>query len=143
MAAYVKFECFSEDLCKKLHNLHTDTVMAFLSNAAPNVATHTAYDGTTGTTGPAEIANGNGYTTGGADTTNTVSRSGGTSSVLGVDIVWTASGGTVGAFRYVPIYNDTAAGNNLIGYWDYGSSITLQIGETFTVDFGSSMFTVA
>ena len=143
MAAYNKFECFSEDLAKKLHNLHTDTVMAFLTNTAPNAATHTAYDGVTGSTGPAEIANGNGYTTGGADTTNTVSRSGVTSSILGVDIVWTASGGSIASFRYVPIYNDTATGNNLIGWWDYGSSISPATGETFTVDFGASMFTIA
>lgn len=143
MAAFVKFECFSEDLAKKVHNLHTDQVNAFLSNAAPNVATHTAYDGVTGATGPAEIANGNGYTTLGADTTNTVSRSGATSSVLGVDIVWTATG-AVGPFRYVVLFNNTSAGKQLIGYWDYGASgVTLANTETFTADFGASMFTIA
>jgi hypothetical protein len=60
-----------------------------------------------------------------------------------VDVVWTASGGTVGPFRYVALYNDTHASDALIGWWDYGSGLTLQATETFTVDFGSSIFTLA
>ena len=69
--SFNKFHCFVEDLAEKAHNLGSDTLKCFLSNAAPNASTHTAYDATTGTTGPAEIANGNGYTAGGV----TVSQS--------------------------------------------------------------------
>jgi hypothetical protein len=59
-------------------------------------------------------------------------------------VTWTASGAGFGPFRYVVLYNDTAAAKNLIGYWDYGSSISLtQAGETFVTDFGSSIMTVA
>ena len=89
-----------------------------------------------------EIAAGNGYTAGGEDTQNDGSESAGTLTVTGVDVVWTASG-AVGPFRYVVLYNDTPAGDPLIGYWDYGSSISLASGETFTANFGASLFTVA
>lgn len=137
MASFVKYECFSEDLAEKVHNLDTDTLKVMLSNTAPNVATHTVR------ANAAEIAGGNGYTAGGADTQNATSRAGGVTSVTGVDVVFTATG-AVGPFRYVILYNDTptSPADPLIGYWDYGSSISLANGETFTVDFGSSMFTV-
>lgn len=136
MASFVKYECFSETLSEKAHNLDTDVLKIALTNTAPNVATHATLADIT------EISAGNGYTAGGADTTNSTSRASGTTSIVGVDVVWTASGGTIGPFRYVVLYNDTTS-DNLIGYWDYGSAVTLQIGETFTADFGASMFTVA
>lgn len=137
MASFVKYECFSEDLAEKVHNLDTDTLKVMLSNTAPNVATHTVR------ANAAEIAGGNGYPAGGADTQNATSRAGGVTSVTGVDVVFTATG-AVGPFRYVILYNDTptSPADPLIGYWDYGSSISLANGETFTVDFGSSLFTV-
>lgn len=138
MAAAVKYETFSEHLSEKVHDLNADTLRIILSNTAPNVATHTVKADAT------EIAGGNGYTAGGHDTQNATSRAGGVTSVTGVDTVITASGGTIGPFRYAILLNDTPAApaDPLIQYWDYGSAITLQDGETFTVDFGSSMFTV-
>lgn len=137
MASFVKFEIFLEDLCKKIHNLHADTLNVYLSNDAPVVATDVVK------TDVVEISTGNGYT-GPVDTQNIVSRSGGTVSVVGTDIVITASG-AVGPFRYVPLYNDTPTSpvDPLVGYWDYGSAITLAAAETFTVDFGASMMTFA
>lgn len=137
MAAFVKYECFSEVLAEKGHNLDTDVLKVALTNAAPNVATHAGLADIT------EIAAGNGYAAGGTDTQNATSRSGGTTSVTGVDVTFTASGGSIAAFRYVVLYNDTHASDSLIGYWDYGSSITLATGESLLVDFGASMFTVA
>lgn len=138
MAAFVKFEAFSEHLSEKVHNLDTDTLKVYLSNTTPNVATHAIK------TDLAEIGTGNGYTAGGNDTLNATSRTGGVTSVTGTDVVFTAAGGTIGPFRYAVLYNDTPTGpvDPLIGYWDYGSAITLADTETFTVDFGASMFTV-
>jgi hypothetical protein len=72
-----------------------------------------------------------------ADITNGWSESSGTGTMTATDVVITAQGGTVGPFRYVVIYNDTHASDALMCWWDYGSSITLADGETFTSDFGS------
>jgi hypothetical protein len=87
-----------------------------------------------------EISAGNGYTAGGTATTITTSRTTGTFKAVGTDVVFTASGGTIGPFRYAELYNDTptSPADPLIAWWDYGSSITLQIGETFTVDFDAT-----
>jgi hypothetical protein len=139
MAVFVKYEVFSEDLAEKIHDLNADTLRVLLSNTAPNVATHQIRSSVT------ELSTANGYTSGGVDTQNATSRSGGTTSVTGVDFTITASGGSIGPFRYAILYNDTPTSpvDPLIGYWDYGSSITLADTEAITVDFGASMFTVA
>jgi hypothetical protein len=137
MASFNKFNCFVENLAEKMHNLGADTLKVFLTNTAPNASTNTAYDGTTGSTGPAEIAAGNGYTAGGNSATiSSSSQTSGTYKLVLADpSTWTASGGSIGPFRYAVLYNDTASPKGLIGYWDYSTSITLLAGETFTVDF--------
>ena len=140
MATHVKYQDFVEQLGKGLHHLHAagDTLKVALTNTAPNVSTHTGLSDIT------EISNGNGYTTGGEDATNDFTETGGTGTLTGADIVWTASGGTIGPFRYAVLYNDTHASDGLIAYWDYGSSITLQDTETFTWDYdGTSVLTIA
>ncbi len=144
MASFVKYEQFVEDLSQKVHDLFgtagsgADTLKVMLSNTAPNVATHVVRGDVT------EIGAGFGYSSGGTTATNVGTRSGGTVTVAGTDIVFTASGGTIGPFRYAILYNDTPSSplDPLIGYWDYTSSITLQNAETFTVDFGASLFTI-
>lgn len=140
MASYNKFQQFVEDLCKKVHDLHADTVKVYLSNATPDAAADAVKADL------AEISAGNGYTSGGHDTQNTVSETTGTATVAAVDVVITASGGSVGAFRYVVLYNDTptSPADPLIAWWDYGSSITLLDGESLTIDFaGNALFTLA
>lgn len=139
MATAVKFQDFVDQLCQGVHDLDgTDTLMVYLSNATPSVSLDAVKADL------AEITAENGYSAGGADTLNTGSETSGTFTVAGTDIVWTASGGTFGPFRYAVLYNDTPSSpaDPLILYWDYGSSITPNDGETFTVDFGSSIFTV-
>jgi len=138
MAAFVKFEVFTEHLAEKVHNLDTDTLKVYLTNTAPTVGTNAIKADL------AEISTGNGYTAGGPDTQNATSRTGGVTSVTGVDATITASGGSIGPFRYAVLYNDTptSPADPLIGYWDYGSSITLADGEPLQLDFGSSLFTI-
>jgi hypothetical protein len=136
--AFNKFEVFTEHLAEKVHNLDADQLEVYLSNTTPSAS------GDSVKADLAEIATGNGYT-GPADTQNATSRTGGTTSVTGVDVVFTASGGAIAQFRYVVLQNTTPASplDPLIGWWDYGSAVDLADGESFTVDFGSSMFTIA
>lgn len=130
MAAFNKFNSFVEALAEKVHNLGSDTLKVMLTNTAP-VATNTVKANLT------EISAGNGYTAGGntASVTSSAQTSGTYKLVLGDPATWTATGGSIGPFRYAVLYNDTATNDELIGWWDYGSSITLASGESFAVDF--------
>ena len=130
MAAFVKHNNFVQNMGRKVFNLHTDTLKVVLTNTAPNVATVNQLSDIT------QIANGNGYTTGGSTAANqSYTQTGGVAKLVADDVVFTAAGGTIGPFRYAVLYDDTATNDETIGHWDYGSAITLQIGDTFTVDF--------
>ena len=133
MASFQKFNSFVEALAEKKHDLGADTLKVLLTNTAP-VATNAVKADVT------EISAGNGYTAGGstATVTSSAQTSGAYKLVLGDPATWTAIGGSVGPFRYAVLYNDTATNKELIGFWDYGSSITLAAGESFAVDFDAS-----
>lgn len=133
MASFNKFDQFVQDLAEKVHNLSADTLKVYLSNTAPDAAADAVKADL------AEIGTGNGYT-GPVDTQNTGAEASGTYTLTGTKVVITASGGSVGPFRYVPLYNDTptSPADPLIGWWDYGSAVTLNDGETFSVKFNSS-----
>jgi hypothetical protein len=120
-----------EALAEKVHNLGSDTLKVYLSNATPDAATDAVKADL------AEISAGNGYTAGGNTAAQTSSsQTGGTYKLVLADpATWTATGGTIGPFRYAVLYNDTTASKNLIAWWDYGTSITLSAGDTFAVDF--------
>jgi hypothetical protein len=128
MASFSKFQQFVEDLAKKVHNLSADSLKVALTNSAP-VATNEILANIT------EIT----YTncSSRAVTTTSCEHTTGTLKLILADLVLTASGGSVGPFRYVVLYNDTptSPADPLIGYYDYGSSITLGDGETLTIDF--------
>ena len=129
MATFNKFNSFVEALAEKSHNLGSDTLTIALTNSAP-VATNTVLANIT------EIS----YTncSARAVTTSTSAQTSGTYKLVCADLILTASGGTVGPFRYVVLYNDTATSDELIGYYDYGSALTLNDTETLTIDFDGS-----
>jgi hypothetical protein len=140
-SSYFKYQNFIEDFGNKVHDLvgTNDTLKIALTNTAPNQATHTVRGDIT------ELTTGGGYTSGGEDTQNDGSESGGTLTVTGVDVTWTGTGSGFGPFRYVVLYNDTPSSplDPLIAYWDYGSSISVADTETFTHNFGSSIFVMS
>lgn len=132
MAAFNKFQDFVEQLGKGKHDFSTHTFKLALTNTAPNAATNTVLADIT------QIAAGNGYSTGGFTLAGvTWAETGGTAKLTITDLVITASGGSMAGFRYLVIYNDTqtSPADALIGYYDYGSTLTLANGESLTVDF--------
>ncbi len=132
MAAFNRFNALTEDLAEKIHNLGSDTLKVMLTNTAPSAANSVKADIT-------EISAGNGYTAGGTAVTITASsQTGGTYKLVGNDVVFAASGGSIGPLRYAVLYNSTPAAGNLIGWWDYGSALTLADGSTLIVDFSAT-----
>jgi hypothetical protein len=125
MATFNKFDAFVEAIAEKVHNLGSDQITVALTNTAPSAANSVLTDIT-------QIS----YTNLSSRniTTTSSTQTSGTYKLVLTDIVLTASG-AVGPFRYVVLYNSTTASGNLIGYYDYGSSISLASGDTFTVDF--------
>ena len=137
-ATFQKFECLSEHIAEQVHHFDTDVLKAMLSNQAPDLAAMTVKADVT------EIAAGNGYIAGGVDIEASTSRTAGVTSLVGTDKVITASGGSIGPFRYVYIYNDTptSPADPLVGVLDYGSAISIADLEDFTLDFGASFLDI-
>ena len=125
MATYNKFNSFVEALAEKVHNLGSDSLKVALTNTAP-VATNTQLSNIT------EIS----YTdcSSRALVISSSSQTSGVYKLVISDLVLTSSG-TVGPFRYVVVYNDTATNKELIAWFDKGSSVTLDNTETLTLDF--------
>lgn len=128
MASFNKFNSFVEAIAEKVHNLGSDQLVVALCAAAnAPVATNTQLSNLT------QIS----YTNLSSRniTTSASAQSSGTYKLTLTDLVLSASGGSVAAFRYIVIYNDTATNDELIGWYDYGSDLTLASGESLTIDF--------
>ena len=139
MSAFTKFYDFVEQLGAGVHNFSSHSIKVYLSNEVPLVTDTVKAD-------IAEITAGNGYTAGGASITPVWSETAGVAILTGTDVTWTATGGPIGPFRYVILYNDSATNDNLIGWWDYGSELTINADEAFEAfktDFGSSILTIS
>jgi len=136
MATYTKFQCFVEDLAEGKHNLGSDTLKVAFSDAsnAPSASAHVKLADIT----TVSVSNLDSVTL----TVSSSSQTSGTYKLVVADKTLTATG-DVPAFRYVIIYNDTAANDPLICYFDYGSEVTLAKDDTFKLDFGTELFSLA
>jgi hypothetical protein len=132
MATYNKFNAWAETMVEAA-NLASDQFVIALTDSAP-IASNSALADIT------QIS----YTNLSSRNVSTTSSSqtSGTYTLVLADLVMTASG-SVGPFRYVVLYDDTVAGDPLVGWWDYGSSITMANTETFTVDFTGAAITLS
>jgi hypothetical protein len=144
MATYNKFNDFTDKLIRGEHDWDAHTFKIALTNTAPVGTTDPAVWNTTAYPAPTSA---NGYPAGGTTTTISVSESAGTTTVQGTQVVFTATAGGIGQFRYAILYNDSHASKAAIAFWDYGTSITLNDTETFTVKFNNAspgtIFTLA
>lgn len=134
MATFNKYQDFVEQLIRGVHDFdaHTFKLALFTATHTPS-AGDTSYSSLTN-----EVANGNGYVTGGATLTITVNEATGVATVdSSVDASWTGTGAGF-SYRYAVLYNDTAAGKNLVCYWDEGVTVTVGVGETRTLQFNAS-----
>ena len=138
MATYVKYEPFVQALVNEEVDIFgtTDTFRAVIHSDAPTVATDDELADLTQITGT-------GYTAGGEDIQNDGTRTGGTVTMTAVDVTWTATAADWVAGRYVAIHDDTSTTDKLMCDFDYGANFTVGNGETFSVDFGASLATVA
>lgn len=140
MPAFNKFNITSKDLIQGAHQFQTHVYKIMLTNTAPTSANAVKADIT-------EITAANGYSAGGTATTVTVSTSSGTAKAAGTAVVFTGSGGSFGPYRYAVCYNDTqtSPAKPLVGWWDYGSSLSTNDTETFTVtpDVTNGILTLA
>lgn len=126
MAVFNKFDCFVENVAEKVHNLGSDQLTLALTNTAP-VAGNTVLANIT------EVSYTNLSTRN--LTTSSSSQTSGLYKLVVADTTLTSTGGSTGPFQYVVVYNSTAAGGPLMGWYDYGSALTLASGESLTVDF--------
>lgn len=134
MATFTKINDFVEDIAEKVHNLGSDQLVVALSNTAPAAeASNPTADGNGVLANVTQIT----YTNLSSRniTTSASAVSSGTYKLTLADLTLTASGGSVGPFRYVYVYNDTATNDELIAYYDYGSELTLNDGESLLIDF--------
>lgn len=137
-----KFNSFVDYLAKGKINLSSDVIKVLLTNTAPNPATQALYADISAT----ELGNGNGYTTGGVAISGlALSNANGVETLSCTQFVLTANTGPLGPFRYVVFYDATATGQPLLGFFDYGQSISMQgaASETFTINNNDVILTIA
>lgn len=126
MAVFNKFDCFVENVAEKVHNLGSDQLTLALTNTAPSAANTVLANITEITYTNLSTRN---------LTTSASSQTSGLYKLVVADTTLTSTGGSTGPFRYVVVYNSTAAGGPLIGWYDYGTALTLNSGESLSVDF--------
>lgn len=137
MASFTKVNDFVVNLANAM-DLDSDTLKVALCNTDPTSGTNVVSDGNGVLANVTEISYTNLSSRTLANVTST--QTSGTYKLSADDLTLTASGGSVAAFRYIVVYNDTptSPADPIIGYYDYGASLTLNDGDTFTVDIGTN-----
>lgn len=132
MATYTKFYCFAQDLALGKHNFATNQFKVALTNTVPALTA-------LGYSALSEISGGSyGYTAGGIVVPITENQAVGVEKIFGTAISALAFGGDIGPLQCAVLYNNTHADKPLIGFWDYGSLITLTSGQSLAISFNGT-----
>ena len=139
MATFNKVNDFVKNAVHNM-DLESDQIVIALTNTAPaSESSNPAADGN-GIVGNLTQVSYSNLSGNRNVTTSSSSQTSGVYKLVLADKTLTASGGSIGPFRYVYLFNDTVTSpaDPLIGYYDYGSSLTLNDGDSFTVDFSAA-----
>lgn len=131
--ALTKVDKFALNVGSKVFNLATDQLKVALTNTQPTVATDNQYSDLVSPLATTNLSGATPFNI----TTTSFTQTGGTAKLILADLTLTATG-AVGPFQYVVLYSDTATNKELIGFYDYGSSVTLAAADTFKVDFDAT-----
>lgn len=131
--ALTKVDKFALNVGSKVFNLATDQLKVALTNTQPTVATANQYSDLVSPLATTNLSGATPFNI----TTTSFTQASGTAKLILADLTLTATG-AVGPFRYVVLYSDTATNKELIGFYDYGSSVTLAAADTFKVDFDAT-----
>jgi len=126
----VKFEKFALNVGKGVFDFSSDQFKIALTNTEPTVATDEVYNDITSPIAATNLDGANPFNV----TTTSFTESGGTAKLIVEDLTLTATG-EVGPFQYIVLYSDSATNKELVGYYDYGSAVTLQENDTYKVDW--------
>lgn len=131
--ALTKVDKFALNVGSKVFNLATDQLKVALTNTQPTVATDNQYSDLVSPLATTNLSGATPFNI----TTTSFTQTGGTAKLILADLTLTATG-AVGPFQYVVLYSDTATNKEIIGYYDYGSAVTLAAADTFKIDFDAS-----
>lgn len=129
MATFNKVNSYVSDIHHKVHNLASDQLAVALTDTAPT-ATLTNYAGLTSPLASTNLSGTNPFYI----TTTSSTQTAGAYKLLLANLTLTATG-AFGPFRYVAIYNTTAASQQLLGWIDVGTEISLSASQSYTIQF--------
>lgn len=133
MASFTKVNKFVLNVGNKVFNLSSDQLKIALTNTLPVVSTVNQYSDLTSPLATTNLSGATPFNL----TTTSYTQAAGTAKLLLVNLTLTATG-AVGPFEYVVLYDDTATNKEIIGFWDYGSAVTMANTDTFTINFDAS-----
>jgi hypothetical protein len=133
MAIYTKVNKFILNLGNKVFNLSSDQLKIALTNTLPVVSTANQLSDLVSVVPTTNLSGATPFNL----TTTSYTQTSGTSKLIIANLTLTATG-TVAPFEYIVIYDDAAANKELIGFYDYGSTVNLGTGDTFTISFDAT-----
>ena len=132
-SSFTKVDKFVLNLGKGVFNLATNQLKVALTNTLPTASTVNQYSDLTSPLATTNLSGATPFNV----TTTSFTQTSGTATLICADLVLTATG-AVGPFQYVVLYSDTATNKEIIGFFDYGSPISLANTNTFTIDFSQA-----